>query len=188
MKSKCVFATGPESSGSRLVAKICSHVLNIQKYGDWNGVGWSNSDHHKVCHRSIPFGIPPRFPNLEKWISENEKDYEIYFILTTRDTTISEFSRIERFPKTLAEVRKDSKIAKELMKQAINSGHKYFIWSYETFMFLREEYLKSLYSFLEVESDFIPLLRDGNEKRIREKPKMRSRIRNYLQNLVKHLD
>ncbi len=35
-------------------------------------------------------------------------------------------------------------------------------------MFMREDYLKLLYPFLEVASDFIPSLRDGNEKRIRE--------------------
>jgi len=54
------------------------------------------------------------------------------------------------------------------MRAAINSGEKYLIWSYEAFMFLRDDYLKLLYSFLEVDSDFIPPLQDGNEKRIRE--------------------
>jgi len=39
MKNKCVFIICPESTGSMLVAKICSHVFGIHSYGQWNGVG-----------------------------------------------------------------------------------------------------------------------------------------------------
>jgi len=116
----------------------------------------------------MPFGAPPRFPSIEEWISENANDYDIYFILTTRDATISEFSRVARFSKTLTEVRQDSETARTLMRKVIDSGEKNLIWSYEAFMFLREDYLKRLYSFLGVDSDFIPPLQDGNEMRIRE--------------------
>lgn len=48
------------------------------------------------------------------------------------------------------------------MLMIINSRHKYIIWSYETFMFLREGYLNSLYEFIGVESEFIPNLIDAN--------------------------
>jgi hypothetical protein len=37
MKNKCVFVIGPESTGSKLIAKVCSHALGIDKFGVWNG-------------------------------------------------------------------------------------------------------------------------------------------------------
>jgi len=166
--NKCVFVIGPESSGSMLIAKICSHVLGIHEYGEWNGVAWSDKGHSKVCHRSLPYGNPSNFPSLEKWISENKKDYRIYFILTTRDDTISQLSRYHRWGRTFEQSQKDSEKAKEIMTAVINGRQLYFIWSYETFMFLKQEYLQCLYQFLNVKSDFIPTLIDGNRSKVNE--------------------
>ena len=73
MKNKCVFTIGPESSGSMLIAKIVTEVLGIESYGNWNAVGWIDKGNHKVCHRSLPFGIPQKYPDIEKWIIDNEK-------------------------------------------------------------------------------------------------------------------
>lgn len=137
MKYKCVFVVGPESSGSMLIAKIISHALNIDQYGEWNGAGWSDKGMHKVCHRSLPYLIPPQYPDIDKWIHKNQHDYDIFFVITTRDITISEVSRIKRFSKTLEQVQKESKRASEIICELINSGQKYYIWSYETFMFLK---------------------------------------------------
>ncbi len=163
---KCVFVIGPESSGSMLVAKICSHVLGIHKYGDWSGVAWSDKGHHKVCHRSLPYGNPPKYPDVEQWISDNEKNYAIYFILTTRDITISELSRFYRWAKPFKQSQKESAKAMNIMCMIINSKYKYFVWSYEAFMFLKKEYLNSLYQFLGVESEFIPNLIDANRGKV----------------------
>ena len=166
MKNKCVFTIGPESSGSKLIAKIISHALNIHEYGEWDGFNWSDKGKHKVLHRSLPSGSPPKFPNIEQCISDNIRDYDIYFVLTTRDITISENSRMDRYSKSLEQVQIESEKAKEMMAHVLHSGHKCFIWSYETFMFLRKEYLRLLYDFLDLDSDFTPPVADGNKNRI----------------------
>jgi len=166
MKNKCVFVIGPESSGSMLIARICSHVLNIQRYGEWNGVAWSDKGSHKVCHRSLPYGNPPQYPDIKRWVSENEKDYDLYFILTTRDITISEISRFNRWSKPIEQSQLESAKAKEIIATVINAGHSFFIWSYETFMYLEGSYLDILYQFLGVKSDFIPELIDANPGKI----------------------
>ena len=168
MKNKCVFVIGPESSGSMLIAKIISHVLDSHKYGEWNGIGWSDKGVHKVYHRSLPYGYPSKFPNLKDLILENEKDYDIYFILTTRDISISEVSRFNRWAKPFGRAKQESEQAREIMITVMNGVQPYFIWSYETFMFLKKEYLKSLYQFLGVESDSIPNLIDANQSKVRK--------------------
>lgn len=164
MRYKCVFVIGPESSGSKLIAKIISHALNIDQYGEWNGMGWTENGMHKVCHRSLPFLIPPQYPDIEKWIHDNQRDYDIFFVITTRDITLSEISRIKRFKKTSTQVQEESKRANEIIRDLIKSRQKYYIWSYETFMFLEMDYLKLLYNFLGINSDYMPALIDGNRK------------------------
>ncbi len=160
---------GTESSGSKLIAKICSHALGIQKYGDWNGNAWSNNGLHKVYHRSLPYNKPPLYPNIEELLSENQENHEIFFILTTRDKTISELSRFYKYSKPIEQSRLESFKALEIMTLILNSNNKCFIWSYETFMFLQKVYLNKLYQFLDIESDFIPELIDGNYSKIAHK-------------------
>jgi len=164
IKNKCVFTIGPESTGSMLVAKIIADVLGVETYGQWNGVGWIDKGANKVCHRSLPFNIPPQYPDIEQWISSNQESHDIFFVLTTRDITLSEKSRINRFGKNLHQVGLESIQAKNRILNLLNSEQKCFIFSYETFMYLELGYLKELYRFLGVESDFIPKLIDGNKK------------------------
>lgn len=164
---KCVIVIGPESSGSMLIAKICSHVLGIDKFGEWNGVAWSDKGGDKVCHRSLPYGNPSKFPNIMKWIKENEQNYDIYFILTTRDVTLSEISRLNRWSKPYDQIRRESLKAKEIMNKIMGGNVKYFLWSYETFMFLEKAYLDCLYNFLNVESEYMPNLMDANKDKIK---------------------
>lgn len=166
MKNKCIYVIGPESSGSILIAKIIAHFLNIAPFSKWNGHGLKQNK-HKIYHRSLPYSKPPEYPNIEKWVKEN-KNYEQYFVLTTRDITLSEISKIDRFNKDIEQVKKESLKASNIIKDVLKK-HKSFIWSYETFMFLQEDYLKLLLNFLNVEIDNIILpieLKDGNKKRI----------------------
>lgn len=166
MKNKCVFVIGPESTGSMLAAKICSHVLGIDSYGQWNGVAWSDRGHHKVCHRSLPYGTPPQYPDIQQWVAENQDSHELYFVLTTRDITISELSRFERWSRSFEESRKESEIACRILVDVISAGHRNMVWSYESFMFLGNSYLRSLYDFLDVASDFSPELVDANAAKV----------------------
>jgi len=48
------------------------------------------------------------------------------------------------------------------MSSVMRSHQKYLLWSYESFMFLKQDYLTLLYDFLNVDSDFMPELKDGN--------------------------
>lgn len=162
----CVIVLGPESSGSKLIARVCAHVLGIRPYGEWNAVGWCAGGGHEVCHRSLPYGDPPRFPDVESMIAEHRADHDIRFVLTTRDVTLSEMSRSRRFAKPAPQLREESRRAREIMAGLLRSEWPVFIWSYETFMFLGKDYLDRLYAFLGTASDFMPDLVDGNAPRI----------------------
>ncbi len=166
LKKKCIFILGPESSGSRLISKIIAHALEIQNFDSWNGSGWMYSKTHKICHESLPAGDESKFPDIDGWISENRENYELNFVLTTRDITISECSRIDRFAKPLHQVQKESAIARKIIRDILHNEFKTMFWSYETFMYMGNTYLELLYNFLEIDSDFFPVLVDGNKARL----------------------
>lgn len=149
-----------------LVGRVVAHVLGAADYGDWDGIGWIDNGGNKVCHRSLPFGSPSVYPNVRKWINDNEGEYELYFVLTTRDQTISEASRINRFNKPVEQVQRESLEARQIIRDLLGSEQKCFIFSYETFMYLELSYLQQLYRFLGVESGFMPSITDGNRRRL----------------------
>jgi len=168
--SKCIIVVGPESSGSMLIAKICAHALDLAEFGDWNGVGGIGDDKvgDKVIHRSLPYGDPPIFPNIKNWIEEYGNSHELYFVLTTRDISMSEVSRHNRWSKTFKQSTVESDKAREILTGIMKdeSDLDYIIWSYESFMFLKEDYLQTLYDFIGVKSDFIPKLIDANRRKV----------------------
>lgn len=169
---KCVFVIGPEGSGSKLVARIIAHALDISPFGEWQGNGWCRSDAHIICHRSLPYLLPPRYPDIGKWILEYSPEYDLYFVLTTRDITLSELSRVSRFGKSPDQVVHESSMARQIMAGLLSSSDcRCFIWSYETFMFLGHDYLQLLYHYLGANSDFCPELDDGNRKRLLGSPR-----------------
>jgi hypothetical protein len=181
---RCVFVVGPESSGSRLAAKIVAHVLGVHAYGHWaTPVGWSHSDlpqghvsdsaHNiavaagtdTVCHRSLPYGRKgDTYPDLERWCSMN-RDALTQFVITTRDVSIVDRSKRIRFNRTEALCQMNRQRSRQWIADVVQRKLPCFIWSYETLVYLREDYLRQLYAFLGVESDFVPPdLFDGNEK------------------------
>lgn len=171
--NKIVFVIGPESSGSQLIAKIIAHVLNVRKYTDWKGGGWAiaqteNFDNN-VVHRSLPDGgLETLYPDIDEWVNKyNNK--EIYFVLTTRDQNIVALSKKRRFNRTNKDCEMNRKKSREILEYVI-ANFRYFIWSYETFLYLQESYLKILYNFLGEDSDFHIELYDGNKKYIRKRP------------------
>lgn len=183
---RCVFVVGPESSGSMLTAKIVAHVLNVRLYGLWNPpVGWSHSDlprgrvsdavHSRVvesgidavCHRSLPYGRDgDMYPDLDRWCSMNG-DAHIQFVITTRDISIVDRSKRRRFNRSEQMCRENRHASRQFIGSVIQKKLPYFIFSYETLVYLREDYLRQLYGFLGVESGFVPPdLFDGNERYI----------------------
>lgn len=66
----------------------------------------------------------------------------------------------------MEQVKGESLNAKVIISELLGSEQKCFIFSYESFMFLELEYLRRLYKFLGIESDFIPEIADGNKRRL----------------------
>lgn len=165
----CVVILGPESSGSKLVAKTCAHVLGVHAFGSWNATGWSSGNGHRIYHRSLPHGRPSQFPDVDALVGDRGADHALRFVLTTRDRTLSELSRCERFLMDAAQARHDSDRAREIMASILRSDWPSLVWSYETFMFLGKDYLDLLYRFIGVESDFMPELVDANAARIAQR-------------------
>jgi hypothetical protein len=160
MKENCIFITGPESSGSTLVAKIIAQVLGNPT---WSGRGFNCCDDAQcdadngyinpcrkverlVCHRSLPF--KHYWPPFDAW----KEKYNGKYIICTRDKTICRYSQLTRFS------WKDEKILKEeekkvslLLDDLINSEDtSTFIWSYETYVLLGKTYLNLLADYLEI--------------------------------------
>ena len=167
---KVVFVVGQESSGSRLVAKACAAAHGIAAFDDWNAIGWVHGDSVSVCHRSLPFGTPPRFPDIARWRRKYGTDHEIHFVLTTRDVTLSDISKMEVFGKSSRMVQEEREKARCIYEEIMGGDDPYFLFSYETLMFLKELYWRDLYRFLGVppDSGFFPDLHDANARRISE--------------------
>jgi len=187
---RCVFVVGPESSGSMLAAKIIAHVLGVRAYGQWNPpVGWSHSDLPQghvsdvaqsnavasrtdtICHRSLPYGRDGNsYPDLHAWLRTN-RDASLRFVITTRDVSIIDQSKRARFNRPADLCRMNRERSRQWIAACVRQKLPHFIWSYETLVYLRSDYLQLLYEFLGVESDFLPPdLFDGNEKYVNGSP------------------
>ncbi len=175
-KKKCIFVIGPESSGSTLLAQIISAALNGDQ--EWSGRGFNccnkgkcDADNgymfpheeveHLVCHRSMPFLQEAVWPPIEKW----KEHYDATFVISTRDTTISKLSVVNRFNRSPETVEAHQERARKDITQLLKEDSKTFLFSYETFMYLGDAYIQELYQFLGIKSDYMPeSLRDGNLK------------------------
>jgi len=164
---KCIFVLGPESSGSSLIARIVSANLNQHAITEYNGVNFNAERFkHRVCHRSLPsaYRKGPNWPDIDLWLTKF-KDYDINFILCTRDLNISERSRRTRnFRTTGRGHSEESEEARRIMSDILTRELPSFIWSYETFMYLKVDYLRQLNRFLEIKAELLPELKDGNLK------------------------
>ena len=181
-----IIVTGPEGSGGALVARTIAHALGISPYDDWDGIGPHavENDTARVQHTSLPAGKPSQFPDVAKWIETGE-GYTRHFVLTMRDNGISIRSKMRRADKALQEAESDNAVAARLMGEIASSSHPHFFFSYEGLLFLRSIYLRELYQFLGVESDFIPPLVDANARYLKaplEEGGPRETIRPSLQN------
>ncbi len=176
MKQKCIFITGPESSGSTLIAKLLSEVLGNPT---WSGRGFNCCDDGQcdaengyvkpckpvnplVCHRSLPF--KHYWPPIEEW-----KDaYDGKYVICTRDKNVSQISQLKRFDwKDEDILNNEEQRVLELLDDLINDKKSLtFIWSYETYVLLGQTYLYLLADFLEIPHDrFKEVIPPRNENR-----------------------
>ncbi len=163
---RAYIVTGPESSGSVFITRVISYVLGKDLfYKQSSGYGFNGNigDDLVILHLSQPFCRPAQFCNLAKF-HDMFGDYELYFILTTRDLNIINKSKKERFGGSALELEEHLDISREILGEIIRK-EKYFIWNYETQIYLGAVYFELLYNFLQVKSNFLPGdLYDANEK------------------------
>ena len=158
-----MLVTGPESSGSRLIARTISKALDISEFEEYDGRGVNYKSKHKVHHVSLPSGTNCEYLNIKAWVDAN-KEFDVYLVIATRDINISNNSKIQVHNKKRKQAERENLFAKMIINDVLKSEINYFIWSYETFMFLKQDYLNNLYEFVGIKSDFMPTLKDGNIK------------------------
>lgn len=169
-RPKCIMVIGPSSTGSMLIAKTIAAALGIAEWGKWNGVQWAKpreTKGHNIFHLSIPNPNKEFYEmNLDEWARILD-GHDLYYILTTRDENCSNLSRVNRWNLSQEKIDSDKIITRQVINTILLSKYKSMIWSYETFMFLENDYLTELWKFLEFDSNFIPPLEDGNKKYIK---------------------
>lgn len=166
----CWLICGPESSGSVLIAKTISHAVGASiKVSDYSGYGYNGEIgiDNLVLHRSIPFLRPKKsHHDFIEEINLLKSHYNcINYILTTRDPLISIISKTNRFGGDIAEGQCDLDRARDFFV-SISNEPTCFIWSYETMQLLGSAYFFNLYRFFDIDSTFVPTLRNANEKYI----------------------
>lgn len=172
MKNKCVIVIGPESSGTLFISRIIVHALGIRnsvaeaKFGNYGSL---ENDTDRVYHISLPTSPKAVFMDIAEIIEADRKQFkEVYVVICTRDITISEKSRLKRMTfRTSKDVKLHSEKARIIINGIMENFDNWFLWSYETFMFLQNAYLEKLYKFIGVNGKFEFLIEDGNKKYIK---------------------
>ena len=171
---KAYIITGPESSGSVYISKIIAYVLGETKdMNEWGGYGFCKKNEPGnndiiILHRSQPYLQHDKYCDLNEF-KEMFKDYELFFILCTRYHMISNHSKKNRFQRTEEDLLDNYDISKKILGE-ITKTEKFFIWNYETMLYLNESYFDLLYNFLEIKTEnrYYPTdIFDGNIKYIK---------------------
>ena len=174
---KAYIITGPESSGSVFISKIIAYVLKQTKnINDWNGYGYCNNKGPISMNDIIIYHIsqPSAAAKEYKWFTDLHrlkkmfKNYNLHFILCTRYHNISNISKAKKYKKPCKKLKKDLDRSRNILSEIILK-EKYFIWNYETMLYLKNIYFQTLYKFLDTKSTFFPNnLIDGNKPYIKE--------------------
>jgi|SaaInlStandDraft_6_1057023.scaffolds.fasta_scaffold01242_16 hypothetical protein len=174
MKRKIIIITGREGTGSTFLSRTLYN--GITNRFDWSGSGLSSDNINEkiifnnqeiiLFHRTQPCNTVDYFTELDD-LKKKYKNDDIYFIITTRYNIITNITNSNRFNRTDLQNQDNSKKCKKIIGDIIKK-EKYFIWNYETMLFLKEIYFEMLYNFLELELDYIPnKIEDGNLKYIK---------------------
>ena len=161
-----VIVTGHESSGSQLVARVCSHVLGLADFSEGKDAIWTGNGTIGVSHRSLPRLLPAEFPDVASELRDRARHGHIKLVICTRDRSLSELSRMKRFHKPPAQVTRESMHAQEMLGELMSEFPDHHCFSYESAAFLGKPYFDDLYRYLGVESEFAPPFRDANSKRL----------------------
>jgi hypothetical protein len=142
-----IIVTGPECSGSTYIAQILAYCMNLDPtFQGWDGRGQIGAlgDRYIVLHRSQPNRVHGFIPLVQ--FETMFPGYELKFILCTRDRTVSAMSNLARRGKDAEVQASEEAQALRIMLDIMNSHHRFHIWNYETFMFLKSAYLNVLFT------------------------------------------
>jgi hypothetical protein len=142
-----IIVTGPECSGSTYIAQILAYSMDLDPtFQGWNGRGQIGAlgDPCIVLHRSQPNKAHGFIPLAQ--FESMFPGYELKFVLCTRDRTVSAMSNLARRGKDAEIQASEEAEALRIMLDVMNSRHSFYIWSYETFMFLKSAYLNVLFA------------------------------------------
>ncbi len=92
---------------------------------------------------------------------------DLYFIVTTRYAEFSNLSKKTRFKRSEKDINNNMLQSKLILSEIIKSNEKYFIWNYETMLYLNEVYFDLLYDFVEGINKHYSNVKDGNIKYIK---------------------
>lgn len=141
-----VLVTGPESSGTRWVSRLCARALNIDGHGQWGGVDIIHNDQHGVLHRSLPHGKRANFIDIQKLMSEHVSRFGDvgHIVVCIRDQSCA-FQSAKRahnnddHDMTRKNMQRAATICRALLHDPTS-----FLFSYETAMYLRDGYVRLL--------------------------------------------
>ena len=139
-----VLVIGPESTGSKLCARICAELLGIVKASEWNGMDEAINKNHKVTHRCIPWDGMWFDP---KDFIEGEGINKV--VITSRYNEFSIRSKQLRYNKIEYAAVEENKDAIIMLSELIYYYDCMF-FSYETLLMYGLGYIDQLSFFLEV--------------------------------------
>ena len=139
--------TGSESTGSVFISKCISESMG---FSNWNGYKFFEpTSSLKFLHRSQPYGKARQYSDYKE-ISNMFDGYECRYIICTRDISFSNLSKQRRKGRSNPDLTHNHNTCKSIITDIVNSGERYFIWNYETMVYLGNGYFDLLYDFLEI--------------------------------------
>ena len=158
-----------EANSGCLVARTIAGACGVDGVDQFSGLGTLETPEVTVYHQALPTEQASgerHFPNLLE-IAEHQAQLgcRVSCVLVTRDGTISEYAKIERQSKTDQKTAaREVQAARRIFIDLLESKYEVFCLSYETLVLMGRQYLRQLYAFLDIESDYMPPIADGNKR------------------------
>lgn len=175
MGKTAIIITGPESSGSSFIGSVIAKAMKLSN--NWSGRAYCNNlepDPERkndtiILHRSLPFFEDSYLTRTE--YKTLFKNYDIKYVITMRDISIVNTSKMRRFKRSANTVKINYEKSKVILAD-IMRYERYFIWNYETMIYMGDIYFHELYKFLGTDSTHIPnSVENGNLKYLKSASK-----------------
>ena len=142
--------TGGESTGSVFISQCISTSMG---FSGWSGcLFFEPTKDIKFLHRSQPWAEARQYSDYEE-LSTLFNGYDCKYIICTRDITFSNLSKKRRFGRSTEDLKHNHHACKSILSDIISSGESYFIWNYESMVYLGKVYFDLLYDFLEIDKN-----------------------------------